>query len=254
MKRLIVALILIAGFGAAALYAGGFWKKKDFTKWSKKDIKKMMTSSPWAHSVSVPLGGGFQSGRGGLGGQGGMDGRGGGVGGGSMGGAGTGGGIANGGGMSGGGRGLGTMQAPPSMTVYLRWISALPIRQAIVRTNYGDEVKSPAAAKLLNLRDDRYIISVSGLPARMIGNAKEQLKQNAVLKIKGKAPVAATDVKIRSQGRMGELILFFPKAKDGGVDISLADKNVEFVLKLNHLNIKHKFKLKDMVYRGKLEI
>ena len=32
------------------------------------------------------------------------------------------------------------------------------------------------------------------------------------------------------------------------------DKNVESVLKLNHLNIKHKCKLKGMVYRGKLEI
>ena len=178
----------------------------------------------------------------------------GGRGGAAAGGGGMGGGMGSPGGMHGGGRGIGAMQAPPSITVYLRWVSALPIRQAIVRSNYGNDLKNPAALKLLNLQQDSYIVSVSGLPARMIGNDKEQLKHNAHLKIKGKDPVAATDVKVRTAGRIGEVVLFFPKADKGGLDISLADKNVEFGLKLRHLTIKRKFKLKDMVYRGKLEI
>jgi len=49
----------------------------------------------------------------------------------------------------------------------------------------------------------------------------------------------------------GSTILFtFPRT----AAISLNDKEVEFVTRFGPMEIKHKFKLKDMVYQGRLEL
>jgi hypothetical protein len=48
--------------------------------------------------------------------------------------------------------------------------------------------------------------------------------------------------------------LFFPKAQPGSHLITLEDNEVEVALKLGNTEIKRRFRLKDMVFDGKLEI
>ena len=50
------------------------------------------------------------------------------------------------------------------------------------------------------------------------------------------------------QGNAGNLILFFPRTNP----LTVEDNEVEFAFKLGNLNIKKKFKLKDMMFDGKL--
>ena len=48
MKRLTIGVLLLFGF-SVILGAGGkdFWKSKPYTEWTEKEVKKMLTDSPW---------------------------------------------------------------------------------------------------------------------------------------------------------------------------------------------------------------
>ena len=178
---------------------------------------------------------------------GGAAGGGGGIGGGDIAG-GAAGGMRGGGGGGGGGGDM--PQAAPSLTLTVRWHSALPIKQAIAKTRFGDEVAtSPEAAKLLAHVETNYIVGISGFPLQMVRANPSQLKSAAMLNIKGKDSIQAVDVKGDREGERANLYLFFPRG-----EIKAEDGDVEVVLKLGPMEIKRKFKLKDMVYDGKLEI
>ncbi len=250
MKTLLFRTLLMLSFGAAAVWAADFWEKKKFSEWTQKDVQKMLTDSPWARPVEIRMDalGGRPAG--------------GGAGGRRRGGAGIPSDSAGGlggtdePGMRGGGpRGLDTPEPVPTLTVHVRWHSALPIKQAIARARFGDEVtSSPEAAKILGRQETRYIVGVAGLPPQVVRGNPADLKSNASLKIKGKPPVAPENVQgDRDRGRVN-LYLFFPRAQDGNPLITAEDGEVEVLLKLGQINIKRKFKLKDMVYDGKLEI
>ncbi len=273
MRRIVLSVIVIAAVTAGVLYGANFWEKKDFKTWTEKEVQKILFNSPWAKSLSVPIGGPMAVPGGGRR-------RGGGFGG-------AGGGIAAGGGPGGGGGGAGNVRPGRGMgpdmpmertvKVLFRWISALPVRQAIARSRFGDELDGEEAAKILNLKDNRYILAVSGLPRGMALGGKrrkghrkndgpaedqeaqrqaaiEQLKERASLRVKGKDPVHPNHVQMNPQQAAVDIYFFFPKGDDNGLDISLEDKEVEFRLETHERTLKRKFKLKDMVYKGKLEI
>jgi hypothetical protein len=263
MRKLLAAFILCS----LTLWAAGFWEKKKFSEWSDKETEKILKDSPWAHEVEVPLGsagggrgaggggggggrrgggGGGGGGRGGGGGGGGDIGGGGGAGG-DEGGGGGGGGFGGGGGAGGGGGGGGV----PTMTVVVRWHSALPVKQAIARMRLGAEaMTSPEGQKILAPEADNYIVALGPLPMTMIHGDAAAIKAAGTISVKGKDAIAAADVKADRQGNVVTLILFFPRSNP----IAVADNEVEFAFKLNALNIKKKFKLKDMMFDGKLEI
>src|ERR1700688_3117573 len=127
--------ITLAALGAAAaLCAADAWKNTDFTQWSQEDVKKVLTKSPWAREVSVSAGmpgampsGGGRSRRGG----------GGDSGGGGMVGADTGGmtsgGMGGGSGRGGIGGGDEGRSGPPAMNLIVRWESAIPVKEALMK-------------------------------------------------------------------------------------------------------------------------
>ena len=51
MRRLILTIVAIAPL----LLAADFWKDKQPADWSDKEVSRMMTNSPWAKQVSVPV-------------------------------------------------------------------------------------------------------------------------------------------------------------------------------------------------------
>jgi hypothetical protein len=229
MKKLFAALFVFA----LCLAAADFWAKP-YTEWSDKDLQKMITNSPWARPFSVggpaapsdsgaptPLseGGGGRGGRGGGGG-------------------------APGGGAPGGGG--------PSATIVARWQTALPVKQAFVRLKYGAEAAtSPDAKKLLEREETTYSIVLSGPfgPFLRTGSPetlKKGLMELSSLSAKGKDAGKPTDVEIGAK----DMLFAFPRSAAFTVD----DKEVEFSTKLGDIGVKYKFKLKDMVYNGKLEM
>lgn len=243
--KLLFSLLILVGFSAATLTAADFWKTKKFSEWTDKEVQKMVRDSPWARPVELTLGGASLAPGGGRGGR-----RGGGGGGG-------GGGIAQASargsddeGSSGGREPEPGGQSAPVISVIVRCHSALPIKQAVVRARYGNEVlSSPEAAKILARQETGYIWSVSGLPPQMAKADPAELK--AFLKPKGKPPIQAQEIRPDASGGLVSLFLFFPRA---GNPITLEDREVEVLVKLPRGDVRRVFKLKDMVYEGKLEI
>jgi hypothetical protein len=165
------------------------------------------------------------------------------------------GGMGGGGGRRGGGMGEagGGGGGAPSMTVHVRWQSALPIRQALVVNKLGHEkADSEQAKEFIGRTIPYYVVAVVGLPANMAARIPDdqlaELAKTATLVRKDKDPIAAESAqKLPGEGGVAFL---FPKASA----ITLDDKEVEFVSKVGRLEVKRKFKLKEMVLADKLEL
>jgi hypothetical protein len=258
MKSYVVGGFVALSLAVGTLFAADFWEKKKFTEWDQKEVARMLSDSPWARSFTAYLKGFGGGGRGGgdMGGMGG-GGRGGGGRGGGMGGADMGGDMGGGGGGGGGGEMGGGMAAGVSsgIPVLVRWHTALPVKEAIARVRYGAEAgTSKEAAQSLSRQEQYYIIGISGLPAKAITLKPEELKAHAELRIKDQPPIQATQVQVEQQRATSTLYLIFPRLQQGAHEITLADNEVEVFLQLEAGKVSRKFKLKDMVLDGKLEL
>ncbi len=219
-----VGLLLLA---ALSLVAANFWQKP-YMEWSDKDITKMMSDSPWVKSASVtlnfpgsnvappPMGGG--GGRGGPQG----DGFGGGV---------------------------------PSFEIMAHFESALPMRQALVRRKFGAEAdKSADAQKVLSEEPKSYEIVLSGpLGGFVMGPpdaVSQRLTEASSLSSAKSGAIKPSLIQVGKPGRTMDVLFVFPRDKVFTVD----DQEVDFTTKLGTSNVKYKFKLKDMVVNGKLEM
>ncbi|MBM3803047.1 MAG: hypothetical protein FJW26_12160 [Acidimicrobiia bacterium] len=238
-----VAQILIAlAIGSSSLAGGDVWEEKEFTQWSEKDVRKILTSSPWALPVRVnrpyPASGAFEGGNepgppqsgGALGDDSSRP---------SSDGAGPGGEFEG---------AIRREQAPPSLEVNVSWATALPIKQAMARRRFGNEVGTNAQAKeFIERKEDHYVAAVVGLNVPMIQQAQNPLMSELRC---GKEKVRPAKIEVQEQGPSGVVYLFFPRTRE----ITLEDKQIELVMNLGEAKLNRKFKLKDMVFKGKLEI
>jgi hypothetical protein len=168
-----------------------------------------------------------------------------------------GGGRGGGGGGGGGAPGGAAVPAPGGLapTIVARWQSALPVRQAFVRLKFGAEAAtSPDARQTLEREQTEYAIVVSGpLRALLHGDAetvKKTLMAESSLAAKGKDAVKPSDIQMALDKASSDMLFHFPRATPFTVD----DKEVEFSTKFGDLTLRYKFRLKDMVYNGKLEM
>ena len=251
MKKLILQILLVL-LGCTSLWAADFWDKKGYKEWKEKEVLKMLSKSPWAQNVNLDSNQ-FRSGAfkdafpdapGGGGGIGGMGG---------------GGGLAGGGGGGGGGSGVGTggirrgRRGPPPIKLTVRWVSALPVKQAMVRSRHkGNFEETEQEQKFLKETNKQYVVSISPLPSRMARGLLDTdlIQEVTSLYRKNKEPILAESVKVLTREGFAELILFFPRIEE----ITLDNKNVELRTELGPAKIKRKFKLKDMRVQRKLEL
>jgi len=256
MLKKLSGLLLLS---ALCIWAADFWTTKPFTDWNEKEIAKMISSSPWADKVTIA--GGVSGGGPGIAETAGGGGRGGGRGGGggrSSGpqgdGANTDPGVAGGGG--GGGGDFGGGGGGGGVSVGILWQTAMPVRQALIKRQYGAEAgTSPEAKAKLDRVDQVYVLILVGMPGYTLsaaqGDRKAGLLDLTTLTASGKPPLKPIDVQVSGGGRGGANISFlFPKT----TLFTVEDKEVEFFTKFDKTAIKHKFKLKDMVFNGKLEM
>jgi hypothetical protein len=149
--------------------------------------------------------------------------------------------------------------------VVVRWQSASPVQQALAKQS-GAPATADAAV------ETEYVIAVSGLPewsGRSRRNAEgddsqqasgasseedrraaflDRMKESSTLTPKGKSPFGPDKVERAADGTV---LLYFPKAEEA---LSLNDREVEFASKMGPMELKYKFKLKDMTWQGKLAL
>ncbi len=236
-------LMIAAGAGVAACLAewspieafgSDFWNKRDPSEWTSEEVSQLTSKSPWAKEVSAnsTVTGGQRG----------------------MGGGGMGGGGMGGGGM-GGGRRRGQVGMPTQgYKGTIRWESAKPILDAL---------KAPLADAF----KDHYVISVTGFPVNNDGgrsrsqgedsdasmqDALDHLKGVTFLQPKTKRDIQPGIVQQPANGRYGSTVLFgFSKEV---LALKLEDKEVTFITSFGRLDLKAKFNLKEMVYRGELAV
>lgn len=248
-QKLFGARVMMFALSAALLWGSSQpWKTSEPDRWTARDVDQLLADSPWAQpagasfslaeedgpappAIDVPQAG-MPSPRNSA-----TDGR------------------------WDGGVGRVNRNGPPTLTVTVRWDSALPIRQAQERQRSQPEYK-PA-----QLRGE-YIITIEGLvPGGRYGrpeldsrsgdralnmrNPEEMLEgvmRYSRLYPRGKTPLRADDAKL--DNATGTLHLFFPRSEP----ITLADKEVTFETRFGALSILKKFRLRDMLYHGQLEL
>lgn len=269
----------LSAIPAWAFAAKEFWETKPSSEWSSEEVDRMLTKSPWAKEAVVS----YNRGPRGFG-----DGDGGGIGGGGIGGGGIGGiggggiGGIGGGGIGGGIPGIGGIGQPypgqsgpggPGQSdpggsrrqqfyATVRWESARPIQEAL-RIGSSDDRPNPDFEKyyVLNMLGD---LPMLGGGRRRGGDApddeddpaqkerrQEMLKEYTKVEYKGGTLFLEKVEQGSRSGRSRPGILFYFSRLEG---IPLDAKQISFYTKMGPLEVRTKFALKDMLYRGKLAL
>lgn len=248
---MILKYMILAGLTLTfmPLQAGDFWEEKDYTQWNKRQVKRILEDSPWSRVIIMNFDLSTRP-------------------------------FHTGAGQSGTNDGSGSSSAPhpgagvstsaplstdrsvrgeirdaenPALHVILRWHSALPVKQAIVRLMFADEAPtSEQAAKMLAESEQHYILGIKNLPEIIYHGALDELTKNVRLKVPNKPDIPASASRYDIKNSI--LFMAFAKPKDGNARIQLSDREIEFEMKLGSKKLNRKFPLKDMVYKGKLEI
>src|SRR6202521_1066012 len=219
----------LGGAAAASAWAKDFWNEKKPPDWTEDDIQQMLTKSPWAKDASIfdtaahkglstaPRAGGLSRLRGGT--------------------------------STTAGNPLPSGGNSNSWNAIVRWDSALPV---------SDALKIPKTPDL----DENYIIALIGdipgvgVPSDDDDPAERQQKLNILKETtrleRKDDPLELQRAKIAPRtprSASGTLFYFsrvFPLVPE--------DKQITFVTKVGPLEVKCKFTLRDMIYRGNLEL
>lgn len=236
-------VVLFLG-GVGLVWGADFWNKKEPAQWSDSEIRMMTSQSPWAKQVRME-----NRGAGGLNTYDGSAPVGSGLPGDPQNGMRT-------GGVS-GSSGSAAQRAPTpyqignpdqrdargrsipqqSESAIVRWESALPEISAT-------GIPMPAAFQ------GHYVIGVSGfqVPRAQRPAMLETLKESATLE-RGTERIQPGIVDFSKDGAT----IFFGFARDL-FPLTVADKDVQFVINTGDLRVKAKFELKAMMYKGKLAL
>ena len=147
------------------------------------------------------------------------------------------------------------------MTV--RWESAAPVHEALVKSEAADATKFAGWSK------DYYVVSVAGLPEmgqrsrdsdddqqqdpdrakQMQERMLDRMKQNTSLKVKDRT-IGPERVETLDSSVGRTFVFLFPRTANVLED----DKEVTFLTAMGRMEVRSKFTLKEMNFRGKLEL
>jgi hypothetical protein len=144
---------------------------------------------------------------------------------------------------------LGRAGGATDTSVVISWRSALPLKQALVRSQIGlGGTVTPQARELLDHKETGYVVSVDGLPAKLAGSTAN-IRVETSIKAGDKPRVGPEEGLAQPSGDTLVLAFVFPRTP-----IGLEDKTVEFVTRVGAYEIKGIFNLKEMVFHGRLEM
>ena len=137
-----------------------------------------------------------------------------------------------------------------------RWASALPIRRAMALAQFGEAgLQDERAVDLLSRSEPEYVIEVAGFPTTLIHQGAEkfeaELLKSTRLYTPTSRPVPPSSVTVPPHGMHLMATLRFPRfegldTKDGWIELAMAQPGA--------FKFQERFKLKDMVYEGRLEL
>jgi hypothetical protein len=249
----------VAAFVCAATFAWASdhqkWLSTDYTQWTSSEREQILNDSPWARQATAFFGTTDEDARtypvqmptprdAGLGGRAVSD------------------------GSWDGGVGRIPRGGTPTLPVTVRWDSALPVREALFASHSPDNRDTEHT---LAQPDKYYVIAVIGLargrqpaPADPDGPDSDAVNQQRTpfdmtqtrqglmnfsrLTVKGKKPIVPEDVRVDEA--TGRIQVFFPKSDP----ITMSDKEVYFTTTYGSIKVTQRFRLKDMTYKGKLEL
>lgn len=132
-----------------------------------------------------------------------------------------------------------------SITLRLRWESALPVQIAELKAH---EIEPPT------LQGEGYRIAVYGIPGpafkgdpKKLGNP---LREDAVLKREGKKDVKPSSVEVFQRDDGLAVVYLFPFS----AEISRKDERLEFQAHIGRIVVAQVFNLAEMEFQGKLEL
>jgi hypothetical protein len=229
--------ILATALAAAILLrAADFWTATHPARWSKQDIERMVTNSPWAKQASVQIKGSDVPPL-----------------------------IA----------GSTPPAAPATPQILVRWDSALPVCEAcekggLERPLFSCTSKllylSGLSRKFAELAKDFYVVSMSNYPKPVsewredpqhspaataaLERIAQRIQQAALLKPKGRTAIAPAHAVALPAGHVLLVMVFFSRT----APLTIEDKEVSFESSDGTIEIRSKFDLRRMVYNGKLEL
>jgi hypothetical protein len=241
MRKLIFGLAVFVLIAGLAFAAGDPWKSKPFAQWDEKDVRKILTDSPWSRVVQVPAAwstGGDS--------QGAPDPN-----------------MPNAtqehspdGGVM--GRGMSTGPAPaapqvPQATFVVRWISSRVVREAVLRSAVlGGRMKAEDAEKQAAQLVEVYQLLIVGQDMKPFQNADEKTlaEKTYLLTKKTKQRISPSGVEYQRgpDGKTVQAIAFaFPrKSANGETTLAPDEKSVEFNCTVTGANIRASFDLPKM--------
>jgi hypothetical protein len=227
---------------AHLIAADPVWKSKPADQWTEEDAKQVLANSPWARQVSAvitrrlteeQLREGGQMGQPRTVGNVGVDPKGSGP-------------KVSPNVLSGrGGDDRSPRSLPQSITLKLRWESALPIRLAELKSH---EVEPPTS------QGDGYSIAIYGVPGTDFKGDPtklgEPLKNLAALKREGKKDVRPITVEVFLRENGVVVVYLFPLS----AEITKKDRRIQFEAQIGRIVVTRDFELSEMEFVGKLEL
>lgn len=225
---------------ASLVWAAEPWEEKEYTEWSKNDIREITQDSPWARQVRILTGGvdlqpssppsAQQTGPS----------------------------------TSDLGQGAGTedpsQPSRPRGTVYVvQWASSMTVRQAQVRLvqMQGREVTEEQVQQYLSTTPPYYVLVIFGPDMQGFeGISEEAVKKSAKLELKETdREISAERVSYQRQGdRLVAVQVFFPRTQEGEPLIGLDEEKAKFSCNSSRARINTDFDLSKMTRNGELDI
>jgi hypothetical protein len=122
------------------------------------------------------------------------------------------------------------------------------------RSSAAEGLQREKAIQLLNRREPEYVIEVAGFPTTAIRQGAKrfaaELLDTARLFVPGRPAISATSSHVPEYGMHLMATLRFSRFEN----LTAKEGTIELVAQSRSMNIRERFKLKDMVYGGSLEM
>lgn len=242
-RRILLTLSVV--LVAALAWAGDPWKEKSYKEWDEKDVKKIISDSPWSRTVYIS-GGGSREDRSSPG----------------AGGTSSTGGYSAPGSNTSASRSTEDQESAPSQIPFLvRWVSSRTFREALARNAVLQKRAQEADAdKFIEQQPEEYIIAIAGEDMRLFSRADDAgLKEKSYLMTKkNKQKWTPLRVEIRrteDSKRVVSATFYFARKTEGGEPVVSADeKELEFSAQVGSVLIKANFSPQKMVAKAGMDL
>ena len=221
MRTLFKVSIAVLFFTVLA-WASNPWDSKPYTQWSQKDVLKVLNQSPWVQTKTLRVtwqeptekGRGAEKGREG---------------------------------------------ANRQDIVEARWVSSKIIREALVRQDIlSGTMTEQQAATVVSQKLPAYEMVLFGQDLSPLGKLSDADAAQAAYimgkETKVKAVAAQAKVERAPNGQVAAVIFAFPKTVAGKPVIGPGEKQLNFQLSANKLNLKLQFNTQQMTTKGGLDL